>query len=222
MIINQRKAHTAYRCPACSAAATGLVASVALQTSMLKLKCPCGKSEMKMTYTNDKDKIRLSIPCLFCGNDHNYVVSREVFFSGDVFMLCCPYTNIDIAFIGNEDKVSAAIEKSDIALNRIFLEAGFDSPEQLRALAEKGKDEEIDNMPDSQVFDIIRFLVADMCEEGSIDCPCHKGSYGFDITDGGIRLFCTECGAEFVFTAGSVAEAERFLDCDSITLKPRE
>ncbi len=219
MILNQKKAHIAYRCPSCSSAATGLVASFALEASMLKLKCPCGISEMKITYTKDKSKIRLSVPCLFCGNDHNYVVSREVFFSGDVFMLCCPYTNIDICFIGDDEKVSGAIAQSDIALNRIFAEAGLKSPEELRALAKSNEDTDKPNMPDAQVYDIIRFLVADMCEEGSIDCPCHSKSYGFDIVDGGIRLFCTECGAEYVFAATSVTEAERFLNCDRIELK---
>ena len=218
MILNQKKTHIAYRCPSCSAVATGFVGAFSLSADMLKLKCPCKKSEMTLTYTNGTDKkIRLTVPCIFCGKNHNYVVSQNVFFESDIFLLNCPYTNVDICFIGKEENLSGEIARSDTELNRLFAEAGINSVEELKTIKNAPVSE--NNLPDSEVYDIVRYLVAELKEDGAIDCPCHSGNYDFDFTDEGIRVFCTECGAEYIFCATSIASAQDFLSCDRLELK---
>ncbi|MDY3845415.1 MAG: hypothetical protein SOZ62_00700 [Eubacteriales bacterium] len=220
MILKQKNTNIAYRCPSCTAVATGFVGSFSLMSDMLKLKCPCHDSEMTMTYTSGKEKekkIRLSVPCLFCGKNHNYVVSQNVFFNSELFLLNCPYTNMDIAFVGTNDKISEEIKRSDKELKLLFDEAGIESPEELKTRTKKdGAD---DNLPDAEVYDIVRYLVSELKEDGAIDCPCHSGSYDFEFTGEGIRVFCPECGADYIFCATSVASAEEFLSCDRLELK---
>ncbi len=224
MILKQKITNIAYRCPSCTAVTTGFVGSFSLMSDMLKLKCPCHGSEMTITYTsgNEKEKkIRLSVPCLFCGNNHNYMVSQNVFFNSELFLLNCPYTNMDIAFVGNEEKINEETKRSDKELRLLFDEAGIESVEEFKACAEnvKKKSDDNDNLPDAEVYDIVRYLVSELKEDGAIDCPCHSGNYDFEFTEDGIRVFCPECNADYVFCATSVAAAEEFLSCDRLELK---
>lgn len=214
MILNEKQNHIAYRCPHCSCAATGFVGTFALSADMLKLKCGCGGSEMTLTYTSDK-KIRLSVPCIFCGKNHSYVVSQNVFFGSEPFLLTCPYTNIDICFVGSEKKLQNEIRRSDEQLNKILTDMGISSIKELGEMNVK----EPSALPDSEIYDIIRYLVAELKEDGAIDCPCHSGNYDFEATEDGIRIFCRECGAEYVFRSESVSAAKEFLNCDRIDLK---
>ena len=79
MVIRPKQRNIAYRCPECASAILGIVGKFALSANMLRLKCDCDKpSSLDISITND-GKIRLSVPCLFCKQNHNYVVSEAVF-----------------------------------------------------------------------------------------------------------------------------------------------
>lgn len=225
MILEQKQTHVAYHCPHCGTAVLGYVGEFALSADMLKIKCDCGKSLLTVTYTNDK-KIRLAVPCLFCENPHHFVVSQEVFFSKEIFLLGCPYMGMDVCFIGKPAPLQKALNESAAALNDFFEKNGLVLP----ALEEEGavtpsdalETEEEVFFPDEQVYDIIRFLVKDLEADRAIDCPCGTGPYEVEIKAGGIRVFCAECGAEYFFPVESVSAAEEFLSLDALTLLPKE
>jgi len=217
MILDTKHTYIAYRCPHCGFAIYGLVGQFALSADMLKLKCQCGAGgDLIIRYTADR-KIRLSVPCVFCGQNHNYVVSQNVFFGRDLFLLSCPYTNMDICFIGDKPQVDAAVERTEKELSDLMKEMGVDS------LTELHPSEDIDPdriISDAQIYDIVRFLVRELEADGKIDCPCHSGQYDFNLTDEGITVFCPVCGAEHTFPADSVSAAQDFLACDHLTLTP--
>ena len=73
-------------------------------------------------------------------------------------------------------------------------------------------------LPDAQIYDILRFVVKELEAEQKIECPCQTGPYELDITSDGIRVYCTECGASYLFPADNVASAEAFLHADSLHL----
>ena len=108
MILNPGQTHVAYRCPDCGTVIYGFVGKFALSAGFLRLKCSCGKSAMDISVTYD-GKVRLSVPCLFCKQNHNFVVSQSIFFERDLFLLNCPYANMDIAFIGEKEKIDSAL-----------------------------------------------------------------------------------------------------------------
>lgn len=224
MILEQKQTHIAYHCPHCGMAVLGYVGEFALSADMLKIKCDCGQSLLTVTYTNDK-KIRLTVPCLFCENPHHFVVSQEVFFGRDIFLLGCPYMGMDICFIGKPAPLQKALNESAAALNDFFEKNQLVLPanegrEEQDALPSDEESELI--LPDEQVYDIIRFLVKDLEADGAIDCPCGTGPYEVAITEGGIRVFCAECGAEYFFSVTSVSAAEEFLRLNALVLLPKE
>ncbi len=219
MVVPQKQTHIAYRCPHCNLTVFGFVGKFALAADMLKLKCPCGKSELMLTYTQEK-KIRLTVPCLFCASEHQYTVSQNLFFERDLFLLNCSYTNMDICFIGEKDKIDDALAQNEKELHRLLETLGLSSMEELRG--ETGEEDDTPYLNDAQIYDIIRFLIADLSEEGEISCPCGSGQYDCEVVSGGIRVFCPECGAEHVFRAESVGDAQEFLHCAHIDLLPKE
>ena len=71
-----KQRHIAYRCPDCGQAVLGLVGRFALSANMLRLRCSCG-SEQSLDITVSQDnRIRLSVPCLFCRQNHSYLGSK--------------------------------------------------------------------------------------------------------------------------------------------------
>lgn len=213
MILKDKQTHIAYRCPDCGMAIYGFAGKFALHASILRLKCSCGNSHLDINVTNDK-KIRLSVPCIFCKTNHNFVVSESIFFERDIFLLNCPYSNMDICFIGEKDKTDNELDRSGKELEKLLTDL---EAESLKDIQPEDVNEE-DVLPDPAVYDKIRFLVKTLEDEGAIDCPCHSGNYDLRFTDTGIQVFCPSCGASHLFNTVSESAAEDYLDISSLKL----
>lgn len=217
MILNVKQAFLAYRCPHCYDAIYGAVGEFALHAErLIKLKCPCGGGALTLQYTAD-GKLRLTVPCLICGADHHYVVSPAVFFSGELFLLDCPYSHMDICFIGPKEQIDAAIEKTDEELTQLVHDMGMESLSDFRSSPDVDPEQ---ILTDAQIYDVMRFWVKELEADGAIDCPCHSGDYDLNIADDGISVFCPLCGAEKVFPCESVNAALDLLGTDHVTLLP--
>ena len=215
MAVSPKQRHIAYRCPDCGEATVGLVGKFALSANMLRLKCSCG-SEYSLDISIAGDgKIRLSVPCLFCRQDHSYVVSEGLFFDKEKFLLGCPYSGMDIAFIGTEDAVSEELTRTGEELSALMknLEA-----EELSDIQPQDMNEG-EVLPDPAVYDTLRFVVKDLESDGRLHCPCGIGPYDLRFTDGGLQVWCDNCGATHDFKVTSPTIAEEYLSLDSLTLK---
>lgn len=211
-ILKQR--NIAYRCPGCGSAVIGLVGRFALHANMLRLKCSCG-DEQSLDITLKDGKVRLSVPCLFCRQNHSYVISESIFFDSERFLLNCPYSNMDIAFIGDEDTVSQELSRTESELNMLM--KNLEAEELSDIQPEDMPEAEI--LPDPAVYDTLRFVVKDLESEGKVKCPCAEGPYDLRFTDSGIQVFCESCGASYDFSASSPTMAEEYLSLDEISLK---
>lgn len=215
MIVKPKQRNIAYRCPECGTSILGLVGKFVLSANMLRLKCSCeSASSLDIGITND-GKIRLSVPCLFCKQNHNYVVSESVFFERDLFLLNCPYSGMDIAFIGDEKRIEGELSRTEAELNRLLtsLEAEELSDIQPQDMSE----DEI--LPDPAVYDTLRFIVKDLEDEGRVKCLCDNGKYDLRFVDGGLQVYCESCGAAHTFFVTSPTLSEEYLTLDSLELK---
>ena len=215
MTNKKRHTHIAYRCPECGTVIYGLVGEFALDANLMRLKCTaCEKTSLDIIPTNDK-KIKLSVPCVLCKENHNYIVSPSLFFERETFLGGCPYADVDILFIGVKDKVDEAVSKNEKTLSKLIADMGAETLSDIQPM-DMDEDE---ILPDAQVYDLIRFVVKDLESEGRVDCPCHRGNYDLRYAPGGIQVFCEDCGATYFFSAASAAAAEEYLTIDEITLK---
>lgn len=209
----------AYRCPHCGATVLSIVGIFALSGDMLKLKCSCGKSETVVTYTSDR-KLRLSVPCIACPKPHHYTLGQNTFFAREegVFRLPCPYTSIDVCFIGKQDAVSAAVEASNAELLKLLQDSGMEDVSKMRG--EEDEDELRSENP--LLDDVVQYTLRALEDEGAIHCHCEekneRGSYFYRIHHGRVSIECEKCGAIALFPMAGVNSADDFLQLDEINL----
>ncbi len=211
MILNQKETTLAYRCPACGGVVTSIVGAFSLSGSLFRLKCSCGGSHMTVEKTND-GKMRLIVPCMVCATDHSYIISNEVFFDNDIFVIGCSMSGIDICFIGKEKLVEDAIIRSNEEI--IEMVGGGD----LESIKNMEKDRSA--LSDPQILDIVKFVINDLAEEEKIYCNCtDKGDFICDIYDEHVTVRCGKCGCKKDIPTNSVISAHAFLDATELRLE---
>lgn len=214
MIAKPNETTVAYRCPECGCGVKSLVGIFGLSAPVLKLKCPCGGSSMTIKKTND-GKIRLRVPCLVCRRDHEFVISRDLFFKNELFELPCSLSGFSLCFIGGEKEVSDALRKSDEELAGVLAEAGAENLDIF-----KNQDDPAEEMPVAQVYDIVRFIIKELEAENAITCHCKDGGeYEIELFDDSVCVYCKNCGAKKYISTASLAEAQAFLEIDELKLK---
>ncbi|MBE6585398.1 MAG: hypothetical protein E7645_02600 [Ruminococcaceae bacterium] len=228
MILNEKRTTVAYRCPHCGGGVLSAVGLFKLSADLVKLKCTCGQSHLEIFYNRD-NTVRLRVPCMICATPHNFTVSTGVFFSDELFVLPCPYSDINICFTGEMNLVKAELARTELMLIDLLEEHGISDFSALH-----GQEE---TLSDPQIRDIVMFVINDMDEEGKIYCRCHPegsaaepisdgdrtedipGRYEAEITKDGILVSCRECGASRLIPTDSSLSAHAFLNSDSLKLE---
>lgn len=213
MVLEHKQTTVAYRCPECGASVMSMVGIFALTADMIRLKCPCGGSEMEIVYTKDR-KVRMNVPCFLCPTPHSYMISSSIFFDKDIFRLPCSYSGVDICFIGKQDQVQKAMEDADRELTEMLGGTSFEELTQNR-----GENLELN---DPQIADIIMYVVRELADEGAIRCNCvnpENGDYEVEIHDTFIRVICKTCGAKKDISIQSTLQAQDFLEAEELILE---
>ncbi len=201
-----------FRCSACGGATLGLLGGITKSADMLRVKCTCGESALDVKKKAD-GKLHLSVPCVYCRDSHGFTLSLDGGREDNTVRLPCPFANMDIAFIGNEESVIRELERTGKELSSVI--ASFEG-EELSDIQPSDTDE--GEICDPAVYDTVNFIVRDLEAEGNVSCPCGKCTPDLRFTDEGIQVFCTSCGASYTFYAKSGASAESYLSLDKIEL----
>ena len=191
-----------------------LVGIFALSGDMIKLKCPCGKSELQVTYTKDR-KIRLTVPCLICPTPHNYLLGDNIFFEKDLFTLPCAFSGVNMCYIGSQKQVLEAMKATERELIEMLGESNLDDFDELRASNTRV-------LTDPQILDIIIYVIRDLESEGCIKCRCLDRTetvYEIAVADTYVQVSCPKCGASKRIPTDSLISATNFLHCDSLELE---
>ena len=214
MVLQPKHTTVAYRCPHCGAGVMSAVGTFALTADMVKLKCDCKKSEMTLVHRQD-GKVRLNVPCIICSQPHTFTVSESVFYGKELFVLPCPYSDVNIAVMGETNQVKAELARSELALLDLMEKSGIKSFDTYH------DDEE--SLPDPQILDIVMFVIHDLDAEGKIYCKCapedNGREYDAEITDEGVRVSCKKCAATRLIPTDSRLSAHAFLNADALHLE---
>ena len=215
MVITPKQTFIAYRCPSCGGGVISSVGILSRGGDLLRLKCECGDSELTLQ-RSQTGQIRLTVPCLLCPKPHNFTVSESLFYKNELFMLQCPYTDVNTCFIGAPEEISRELERSNLELLNMLGE------EELEALLKVNGEASEELFTDPQIYDIIKFVITDLSEEEKIFCRCEGGicrNHEIEVLDCGIRVFCKDCGAEQTVPTDSLLGAHAFLNCDKLILE---
>lgn len=214
MILEPKQTTVAYRCPACGSGVMSAVGIFHLNNHMVKLKCDCGGSEMTAVMGSDR-KIRFTVPCILCPNPHNFTVSESLFFNKELFVLPCPYSDVNIAMMGDINHVKAELSRTELELLDLLEKSGLSDFNALHG-------DDSTELTDPQVFDIIRYVITELDEENNIHCNCPEGiegDYEIEILESSVRVSCKKCGASKEIPTNSLIAANEFLNIDSLTLE---
>lgn len=214
MVLENKQTTVAYRCPHCGAGVMSIVGIFNLTADMLKLKCSCGHSEMTVVYNKD-GRVRFTVPCILCPTPHNFTVSSSIFFGKDLFVLPCPYSDINICMMGDANHVKAELSRTELELLDLLEKSGLESFDELHGEQ---------YLSDPQVTEIVTYVIKELDEEGKIHCRCHKGEdgegeYDAEIRQDGIFVSCRKCGASKLIKTDSLISANDFLNADSLELE---
>lgn len=215
---NRGRSQLAYRCPSCGYATVGFLGGLSAVSDMLRLKCECGESSMDIKRRPD-GRIHLNAPCVYCKTDHGFTLSADVVAREEMTKLPCPYSGMAIAFLGGEEEMKEALDRSAEELSRIL--ASFEAKD-LSDIQPMDDDEEV--FRDPGVYDSINFLVCDLAAEGQVHCHCtrkgeaERAKYSLRFTSDGIRVLCESCGAYRDLHALSASAAEEYLSMDLLEL----
>ena len=215
MILDPKKTTVAYRCPSCGAGVMSVVGLFNLNADMVKLKCDCGESAMTLVYTNDS-KVRISVPCVLCPNPHSFTVSSSIFFKDDLFLLPCPYSDINIAVTGETNKVKAELARSELELLDLLEKCGMDNFNQLH--------QKSDSFFNPEAMEIVTYMLRELDEEGKIECNCQdgaEGDYELEFLDSTAIISCKRCKCQKEIATNSVMAAHELLDTDKLKLEPK-
>ncbi len=215
MAIEAKKRYISYRCPECITATTGIVGKFALGAGFVRLKCDCEKGSALDICPTNEGKIKLSVPCIFCKENHSYVVSEAMFFDRESFTLACPYSGIDIAFLGSEEFIEAGLIRTDKEIGQIL--SGFEAEDIKDIQPEEMNEDEM--LPDAGVYDTIKFLLRDLEDAGAVSCLCKNGKYDLRFISEGVQAYCEICGAVYDFKCLSPSVAEEYLGMDKLELR---
>ena len=212
MVLEPKQTTIAYRCPHCGAGVMSAVGIFNLTGHMIKLKCSCGESEMTVVYGKD-GKVRLTVPCMLCPTPHNFSVNASLFLSKELFVLPCPYSDINICMMGESNHVKAELSRTELELLDFLEKSGLGSFAELQG-------EQI--LTDPQITEIITYVIRELDAEGKIQCLCPEdveGDYEIEFTREGVTVTCKNCGATKTLAADSLISAHEFLNADSLTLE---
>ena len=220
MVLEKKQTTIAYRCPHCGAGVMSIIDIFTLSAPMIKLKCDCGGSEMSVVKQSD-GKIRLNVPCIICPKPHSFLVSSNVFFGKEDFFLQCPYSDLDVCFLGDMDHVKANLARGELKLMELMEENGISDLSAFREANAEDEDEALD----SELAQSVIFVLSELEAENKIFCRCeHSGEideekYGFEVRSNGVLVRCRDCGAERVIPTDNSLNTHAFLDADALYLE---
>jgi len=215
MALRPQDTTVSYRCPACGKSVVSVTGVFALTGDMIKLKCSCGESEL-LIKNEGAGKVRLIVPCLFCAKPHQYVISKELLMSREVFEFPCNFSGVNICFSGSKGAVLKAAEESDKRLAELI-----DDTELAEIYAQNQRLEEDDEdlYSDEHVRDMILFVLGDLCEEGKIECDCRDGgNFLVENEVGKVRIMCKKCGKRREYFCSENMETRALFDAVKIKL----
>ena len=214
MVLDPKQTTVAYRCPHCGAGIMSAVGLFALTADMIKLKCTCGKSEMSVVYSKD-GKVRLTVPCILCAKPHTFTLNSSLFFSKDLFTMSCPYSDINIACIGETNQVKAELARGELELLDLMEKSDMKDFDAFH------NDEEA--LTDPQILEIVMFVINDLDAEGKIYCKCdptdNGRQYDAEVQENGVLVTCRKCGASRLIPTDSRLGAHAFLNADALHLE---
>ena len=188
-MVEESKRTLAYICPSCRQAVIAERSVFQLAASANAIPCPCGKSALRVEMMGDR--VKLTVPCLFCESDHTVACSSKAFLHEKTLAFACAASGLDCCYAGEEAPVFAAMKR---------LEEAVDKRE--RAAGEKGA------CLDELVMHEVLSELKEIAQRDGISCACGSRKWKLQVNYSSIDLFCADCGAAMRIPAATASDID--------------
>ena len=179
----------AYFCPACRQIVAAERTIFQLAASTNTLPCPCGKSSLQVELMGDR--VKLTVPCLFCGKDHSVICSSHAFLHQRLLAFSCAQSGLDCCYVGEEGAVFAALKRLEEAVDKLDPNGG-----------EKG------SFLDEFVMHEVLSELKEIAQRDGISCTCGSHRWKLQVNYSSIDLFCADCGGAMRIPAATSSDID--------------
>ncbi len=188
-MVQETKRFLAYICPHCLQSVIVERDLFSLAAAPAHIKCPCGKSELLVEFL--PNRVRLRVPCLFCGREHEVSCSSHAFLRERALAFSCAQSGLDCCYVGEEGPVYAATARLEQAVDKLGQEAAKDGV-----------------FLDETVMEEVLGEIRDIAARGGISCACGSKKWTFRVNFSSVDLICQECGAEMRIPAATADDID--------------
>ena len=202
-MVEEAKRTIAYLCPACHQAVVAEKTVFSLAAAPGKIPCPCGKSALKTEIVGDR--VKLTVPCLFCEKEHTVTCSTRAFLHEKALAFACAASGLDCCYVGEEGLVFAAMERLEEAVDKLQAAAG-----------EKG------TFLDEIIMHEILSELRDIAQRGGISCTCGSKEWRLQVNFSSVDLICGHCGRALRIPAATADDLEDLCCKNTLLIKGKE
>ena len=183
------KRYLSYICPRCRQSVIVERDLFSLAASTAHIKCPCGKSELTVDF--QPSRVRLTVPCLFCEQEHTVTCSTHAFLTEKCLAFSCANSGLDCYYVGEEEPVFAAMKRLEETLDVLETEAGAEG-----------------TFLNDLVMEEILGELRDIGLRDGISCTCGCRDWKLKINYSSVELFCARCGGALKLPAATMSDLE--------------
>jgi hypothetical protein len=192
----------AYKCTSCGSFE---FFNISLFTIIYKktcsLSCRCKKSRVTIKQEGESSYL-ISIPCIGCGDGHNYMLSRRNILLDEPIVFNCPETGMQICFVGRDEAVRKKVDSLEEEFDELMDTYGYESYFQ-----------------NTQVmFDTLN-RIHDIALNKNLYCECGSTDIGLVLLSGCILLRCTKCGSNKIIPAARNNDLKEILTKSRIMIQ---
>ena len=203
-MVQETKRFLSYICPHCAQSVIVERDLFSLAAAPARIKCPCGKSELGVEFL--PSRVRMTVPCLFCGREHTVSCSSRAFIREKALAFSCAASGLDCCYVGEEGPVYAATARLERAVDKL----GEDAAAGSRAF--------LDGMVMEEIFSELK----DIAARGGVSCACGSRAWGFEVQFSAVELYCRECGGRLRIPAATADDIDDLCCKTSILIRGNE
>lgn len=192
-----------YICPRCRQSVIVEKDVFALAASPTRIQCPCGHSELDVEFL--PQRVRLKVPCLYCGREHLVSCSSTAFLREKALAFSCAQSGLDCCYVGEEGPVYAATARLEQALDKLEDEGG-----------ERGV------FLDEMVMEEVLSEIRDIAARDGISCTCGSHKYSIAVRRGAVDLICARCGGRLRLNAATDRDLDDLCCQMKLTIRSTE
>ena len=201
-MVEEPKRTIAYFCPECRQAVVVEKTVFSLAAGPGHIPCPCGKSALRTELLGDR--VKLTVPCLFCGREHTVTCSTHAFLHEPALAFSCAASGLDCCYVGEEGPVFAAVRRLEEAVDKLEAAAGAEG-----------------TFLDDIIMHEILSELKDIAQRGGISCACGSREWRLQVNFSSVDLICAQCGSALRIPAATADDLEDLCCKATLLIKGR-